>query len=61
MNNLPNIKKGDKVKVTWNERYYGNQEVGTALNKKEVDFGGQIVTVDALRFNENIERIEVNG
>lgn len=60
--NIPEIKEGDKVKITWNERYYGNQETGIASIKDGVlivTFAPHEVPVKSLRSNENIERIEV--
>ena len=61
-NNFPAISPGDKVKITWTEKYYGNQESGEAFAERGavmVRFGEKTVSVDALRSNENIERTEV--
>ena len=61
-NNFPKIKDGDKVMVTWNERYYGNQEVGKAFKscgKMYVRFHRKDVQTEFLRENENIERTEI--
>lgn len=64
-NKFPKINPGDKVRITWDDRYYGNQETGTAfLSRKDkgtmmVKFGDKKVTADSLRGNEHIERTEV--
>ena len=64
MNNFSKIKAGDKIKVTWNERYYGLQEDGHAYMdgdtlKVKFDGSNDGVSVDQLRNNIHIERIEI--
>jgi hypothetical protein len=61
-NNFPKIKSGDKVMVTWDERYYGNQEKGKAFKSGTtmyVRFESKDVPIEALRENEHIERTEI--
>ena len=61
-NNFPKIKPDDKVMVTWDETYYGNQEVGKAFksgNTMYVRFDKKDVAADILRELEHIERTEI--
>jgi len=61
-NNFPDIKVGDKIRVTWNERYYGLQDDGEAYkdgDKLLVKFGDYHFTPDNLRSNPNIIRTEI--
>lgn len=63
--NFPNINPGDKVRITWTERLYGQQEVGEAYlsSSKEktlmVRFGNKEVSATSLRLNNDIERTEI--
>lgn len=61
-NNFPEIKAGDVVRITWDEKFYGNQETGEAVEsdgKIGVIFQDKVIFVDALRSNEHIERTEI--
>lgn len=61
-NNFPKIKTGDKVRITWDERFYGMQEDGEAFSDSgtlKVRFGTKEVNVELLRENSHIERTEV--
>ncbi len=61
-NNFPKIQVGNTVKITWDEKFYGNQETGTAILHKGqifVQFDGQAISLDALRSNDHIEKTEI--
>lgn len=62
MNAFPDIKAGDIIKITWSEKYYGNQELGVAEDHDGeifVKFEHNVIALDQIRFNDEIIRTEI--